>query len=141
MSEMTRRTPMRPRRKEKLSKVIFHNLESRSKELLEIFDINLFDRISDDDIAFIKKLFLRRHVYEHNGGEVDQRYLDESGDKSVRLKQRIRESDESFFRVKEVVKKIAANYKNGFHDIFPPEPIPIQHEKARQERIKESRKS
>jgi hypothetical protein len=39
-------------------------------------------------------MFMRRHVYEHNGGEVDQQYLDASGDTTVRLKQHIRETRE-----------------------------------------------
>ena len=30
------------------------------------------------DVAFIRLMFQRRHVYEHNGGEVDQKYLDDS---------------------------------------------------------------
>ncbi|OTP74276.1 hypothetical protein [Caballeronia sordidicola] len=38
--------------------------------------------------------FHRRHVYEHNGGEVDERYLKESGDTTVWLKQHIHETQE-----------------------------------------------
>jgi len=125
------RTPMRRKRREMLAARLFHNLKARGAEMKAWFDIDFFDRISDADIEFTHRLFLRRHVYEHNGGEVDQRYIDESGDTTVRLKQHIRETAESATRLTDVVEQIAANIKKGFDDIFVGESKPLEYEAQR----------
>jgi hypothetical protein len=70
-------------------------------------------------------MFLRRHVYEHNGGQVDQDYLNESGDASVKLGQALRESPESIFRLMPLILKRAQNLHEGFHVLFPPVAKPI----------------
>jgi hypothetical protein len=49
----------------------------------------------DAEWTAIVRMFHRRHVYEHNGGEVDQKYLDDSGDSLVKLKQHVHETRES----------------------------------------------
>lgn len=125
------RTPMRRKRREMLAARLFHNLKARAAELKAWFDIDFFDGISDADIDLAHKLFLRRHIYEHNGGEVDQRYIDESGDTSVRLKQHIRETAESATRLTDVVERIAANIKTGFDDIFLGESKPLEYQARR----------
>ena len=66
-------------------------------------------------------MFHRRHVYEHNGGEVDEKYIRDSGDTSVRLKQVIRENQASALRIAEIVRTMGRNIHKGFHEIFPPE--------------------
>ncbi len=60
--------------------------------MVEIFDIDPMRGISDEDAKFAAKMFSRRHVYEHNAEVADQKYLDESGDDSVRVGQAIRET-------------------------------------------------
>src|SRR5690348_17991901 len=39
-----------------------------------------------DEISFVKRMFHRRHVYEHKGGEADAKYIQDSGDTEVRPK-------------------------------------------------------
>jgi len=83
-------------------------------------------------------LFLRRHVYEHNGGEVDERYIMESGDKNVRPKQRIRETSESTSRAGNLIELMGRNFKTGFDEIFPPVEEPIRHEEYRKKMMRQS---
>jgi hypothetical protein len=64
-------------------------------------------------------------VYEHNGGEVDQKYISDSGDTSVRLKQTIHETKDSAHRLATLVSRMARNVHRGFHSIIPPEDGPI----------------
>ena len=52
------------------------------------------------------------------GGKVDQQYLDESGDTSVRLKQVIRESQDGGHTLLNALVKIARNLHSGFHDLI-----------------------
>ena len=114
---------------------MFHNLKPRAEEFKTVFDINLFTGLSQDDIDFATLMFHRRHVYEHNGGEVDERYIRKSGDTSVRIKQVIRESRETALKISDLVVKIARNLLNGFHHIFPPEELPLKFESGRKQRL------
>jgi hypothetical protein len=86
-------------------------------------------------------MFRRRHVYEHNGGEADAKYIVDSGYTSVREKQMLRESRESAHRIAGLVQRMATNLHHGFHEIFPPRPGPIAQHKRHMEMIEESRKS
>lgn len=56
------------------------------------------DWLSAEELTFMKLMFQRRHILEHNNGLVDQRYLDKSGDISYYLGQRIivKEADAHF---------------------------------------------
>jgi hypothetical protein len=119
--QFARRIPMTPARKKFWEGVLFHQLESRGESLEQVFGIKLIKNVSEDDVRFAKLMFHRRHVYEHNGGEVDQKYLDDSGDNSVRLKQVLYESQESAFRITNIILKLGQNFHEGFHLIFPPE--------------------
>ena len=82
--------------------------------------------IDSNDQKFAVCLFHRRQIYEHKGGEVDEKYIAESGDNSVRLGQALRETKDSTHRLASLVLKMAKNLHWGFHAIFPPEAQPIQ---------------
>ena len=75
-----------------LLSTIFQNLQMVVEEFKGIFDIDIFESFKREDIQFAKIMFYRRHVYEHKGGEADEKYIAESGDSSVRPKPAIRES-------------------------------------------------
>lgn len=75
------------------------------------------------------------NVYEHNAGEVDQKYLDESGDTTVRLKQHIHETQEDAHRLSGTLIKMARNVHGGFHELFPPIPEPIKAFEERKARM------
>ena len=119
--ELVRRVPLRSARKSRLQRMRFHDLETTAAELKAGFDIDILDGLKPDDVAFATLMFHRRHVYEHNGGVVDEKYLKDSRDTTVRLRQEIHESQASAHRIVGVVAKMAENLNNGFHDIFPPE--------------------
>jgi hypothetical protein len=119
--QLIQNIPLKPSRRNRIDKMRFHNLEPVEKELREAFDICIFDGIKDSDQKFATKMFCRRHVHEHNGGEVDEKYLAETGDTSVRIKQSLREDKGDVHRFADLVGKMANNLHEGFHEIFPPE--------------------
>lgn len=123
--------PMKPGRKAELDRMLFHNLNRRAEEMKNWFDIDLFKGMSPADVAFVGKMFARRHVYEHNGGEVDQRYIDETGDTTVKPKQLIRESRESILAAIGTIESITANFHAQFHEIFPPDQTPISYHRPK----------
>ena len=119
--------PLTNNRRTRLIKQRFHNL----RELCEIFhgwfDIDVRAGMKDTEFNSVAIMFHRRHVYEYNGGEVDQKYLDDSGDITVQLKQHIRESKEGVHNFLASLVKMARNIHGTFHEIFPPKPEPIKY--------------
>lgn len=122
--------PLTPARRGRFERFHFHNLQTAASGLKEVFDIDIVAGIGADDLAFITLMFHRRHVYEHKGGEADEKYIADSGD-AVRLKQALRESPESAHRTVNLVLKLAKRLHLGFHEIFPPDEIPIERHKQR----------
>ena len=119
VTELLRHIPLTPGRRNRLTERRFHNLGQVAAELRETFDIDIFDGIDAEGVSFAKLMFHRRHVYEHKGGEVDEKYIQDSGDNFVRPKQAIHETQESAHRIVAVVSKMAGNLHKGFHSILP----------------------
>ena len=123
--QLVSRVPLVPERKGRMSGR-FHNLARAAADFREIFGIDILDGFSSDDAAFATRMFHRRHVYEHKGGEADEQYIRDSGD-DVRVKQILREDKESAHRIATLVTKMASNLHQGFHELFPPEEEPIKY--------------
>ncbi|GGI91746.1 hypothetical protein GCM10007973_29990 [Polymorphobacter multimanifer] len=117
--------PLSKRRAERLQRGRCHDLDA-TLDVLQWFDINLITGLATGEVAFLKRMFLRRHVCEHKGGEVDQAYLDASGDTSVRLKQHICESMEDVHRLISGLDRMAQRLHDGFHELLPPLERPIR---------------
>jgi hypothetical protein len=118
----------------------FHNLDLVTAELKEAFDIHVFSGFNSADTTFAKLMFHRRHVYEHNAGEADAKYIADSGDTSVREKQTLRETQETAHRIAGIVHRLATNVHRGFHDILPPISGPIERHARHLEMIAQSRR-
>lgn len=132
--QLAEMVPLTERRKNRLLKQRFHNLEELRKTFREWFDIDVCAGMKDDECRSVALMFFRRHVYEHNGGEVDQKYLEDSGDTTVRLKQHIHETQQDAHSLLGSLVKMAHNIHGTFHELFPPIPEPIkafEDEKAR----------
>jgi hypothetical protein len=129
--QLASRIPMTPNRKRDWDQKLFHNLPAFADGLRTVFDIHVLRGLTEDEAAFAARMFFRRHVYEHNGGEVDARYIEASGDETVRPKQVIRETRESASRLLDIIVKISRNLSVGFHEIFPPEAEPIRRKRVR----------
>ena len=124
--QLAERVPMTPRRHREWKRSLFHSFGPTASRFREAFDIDILRGLDGESQAFGALMFHRRHVYEHNDGEVDQKYIDDSGDTSVRLKQMLRETRDTAFRITEIVSRMAENLHDGFHEIFPPQDTPIQ---------------
>jgi DNA-directed RNA polymerase subunit RPC12/RpoP len=111
--ELVMHIPLTQARKNRLESTRFHNVNAVGDELENTFDIDIFAGVDAKDQKFAASMSLRRHVCEHNGGEVDQEYLDQSGYTSVRLKQALREDQEFAHRTVGVVMRLARNLHNG----------------------------
>ena len=139
-TQLIQNRPMRSARRERIRKMRFHDLVATRRELLGGFDIDICEALTDAEIASATRSFQRRHVYEHNGGEVDEKYLRDSGDSSVRLKQTIRETQSGVHEFATLVLRMARNLHRGFHDIYEPMKGPIDHFEAEKKRLAEMQK-
>lgn len=127
--------PLSERRKHRLTTQRFHDLPEVRETFGSWFDIDPCKRMKDAECEAVALMFHRRHVYEHNGGEVDQKYLDATGDKTVRLKQRIHETQEAAHNLMSSLAKMARNIHDGFHELFPPISGPIKAYEDKKARI------
>lgn len=131
------RIPLSKRRQGLLEGKVNHDLERTAEALKDAFDIDILKRLKQSQREFCAKMFHRRHVYEHNGGEVDEVYLKATGD-DVRLKQALSETQDSVNQLATYVLKMAEELHKGFHEIFPPLDEPI---KANQDRLQRTKRS
>jgi len=124
--QLVDRIPLTERRRNRLTKQRFYDLEEVRTTFKNWFDIDVCAGMKADESRFVALMFHRRHVYEHNGGEVDQKYLDDSGDTTVRLKQHIHETQQDAHSLLGSLVKMARNIHGTFHELFPPIPGPIK---------------
>lgn len=54
----------------------FQNLDSVEELFKDIFAVDLFEGLDPDKVTLIRRFFQKRHVYQHNKGIIDQKYVD-----------------------------------------------------------------
>lgn len=128
--------PMVKARNHRLTNGRFHDFDEIVALFRDWFAIDLLRGVKPTEAAFAKLMFHRRHIYEHKGGEADAKYIEDSGETGVRLKQRLHNSQQDANELLGVLLRVARNLHNGFHELLPPEPKPIEAWRERQERMK-----
>jgi hypothetical protein len=131
IAQIRKRVPIKPGRKAELERVVFHDVDSTLIRLLKTaFEIDLF-RGMDADISFLRKMTHRRHIFEHNAGVADERYVRESGDAETREGVLIRETQANAHQLIACLNRAAENLDKDFHEIFPATEWPIHHHQQR----------
>ncbi len=132
--QMISLVPMKESRKNQLERLLFHNLDKFDELLVKCFDINLLKgMVADRD--FVNRMFLRRHVFEHDGGVATQRYVEESGDKNIEKGDLIRETLDNANKFLGNLNRMISTFESDFHEIFKPEPFCIEIENERKKRM------
>ena len=131
--------PMKESRKRELGRLLFHNLSKFEELLCTCFDINVLIGMKSDR-EFINMMFLRRHIYEHDGGAATSRYVQDSGDKKVEEGILVRTSIAESQRFIGCLDRMLRTLDTDFHEIFPPEPFCIDIESARIKRVARPKK-
>jgi hypothetical protein len=111
--------PMTPKRRRRLEELNFQKPLQANESLVQWFDIGLLvwrgntttpkRVVPDSDLPLIKRMIQRRHIIIHNGGVVDQDYLDLSGDNQVQLGERIGIRSNETKRFIEIIRTMAEN--------------------------------
>ena len=68
--------------------------------------------LSDSDLRFLNLMFQRRHVFEHQAGLVDEKYLQKSGDTSYYKGQRVVIRGEDIGRIVDLLLKLASGLRS-----------------------------
>lgn len=121
--------PMTTNRRKRLEELNFQKPLQVNESLLQWFDISLMVWPGNDTIArravqeaelpFIRKMIQRRHILIHNGGIVDQEYLDLSGDTQAQLGERISIRSGEIKRFIEIVRTMGENLMDNVESGFP----------------------
>jgi endogenous inhibitor of DNA gyrase (YacG/DUF329 family) len=120
--------PMTENRKKELENVNFQKPLRASESLKQWFDVSMLEwpgsattpkrQVAESELPFIKMMIQKRHILVHNGGIVDQEYLDLSGDTSVRLDEHIdissRDTKRFIDDVRQMATNLLDNVENGF---------------------------
>lgn len=109
--------PAIPQRRKDIEGLNFQRIKDAHLKLKAWFGIDIFTGLSHDNIDFILISFERRHLLTHSLGVVDQKYLDNTIDKSVRLNQKIKVSKEEALRIIETTRNIGKRLYDGFRSI------------------------
>ena len=91
-----------------------------------MFDVDLLRGMAGDK-AFLRLMMHRRHIFEHNGGVADERYVRESGDEAARVNVLVREIQENAHRLIGCLTRMVENFDTDFHEIFRPTDWPVDH--------------
>jgi hypothetical protein len=109
--------PLIPKRRNDLSRVNFQGIINAAEQIEKWFGITILQSVNDEDRKFLNKMFNRRHIFTHNSGKIDQKYIDDTGDTTVRVNQVIRLSSKEIKRLIPLVRLCSQNIVNGFNDI------------------------
>lgn len=134
LAQIRQRIPMKPARKNELQRPAFHDIDSSAiARMKNMFDIDILRNL-DNDTRFVRMMMHRRHIYEHNAGVADERYVRESGDTNIQEGTLIRETQENAHRLIACFTRMIKNLDNDFHEIFPPTEWPIDDHQSRRQR-------
>ena len=111
------RFPATPQRRNALKSLTFQNVQKANDCIREWYGFEILDGVSDADRRFLNVMFNRRHVFTHNAGRVDQEYLDNTDDTTVRLNQVLRIRSKEISRLIELVRYCGLRLIRGYMSI------------------------
>jgi len=109
--------PATPKRKSDINRLSFQRIMNCSSAIKSWFDIDIFKGIKTEEQEFLNKMFNRRHVFTHNGGRIDQEYINNTGDTTVRINQTIKFKSKEIKRLIPLVRKCSDNFVAGYDSI------------------------
>jgi hypothetical protein len=137
--ELARRSVVMESRRRQLRDQLFHAVDAAEELLRQTFDIRFMRGMDAADKAYLTMMFARRHIYEHDGGVATARYVRDSGDKTVKEGDLVRETVENANRLISGINRMLKALDEDFHQIFPPYDYWIKEEEARKARLAKRR--
>jgi hypothetical protein len=102
--------PSHPERRRQVAHQLdFLDVNTAIEKLRQWYAFDLSHGWKNGDATFANLMFKRRHLFTHNGGRVDQKYLDETGDRSFDLNEMAVLKKQELERLITLVRKLASN--------------------------------
>jgi hypothetical protein len=95
--------PMDPIKRKSISGISFQRIMQAREILLNKSGFDIFGDINNDEINFINKSFNIRHLFTHNEGIVDEGYIRNTGDGSLKKGQLVRVRSNDVKRLIEIL--------------------------------------
>lgn len=111
------RLPMTPRRRTETEKINFQRLAEAERLLDLYFGVNATEGLETSDTEFLNLMVNRRHILIHEGGRVDERYLRQTKDSSVRLNETIKVAKNDVERTQYLLHHCAMNLLKAWTSI------------------------
>lgn len=105
------------KRRKELGSISFQRIIGSSEKLNDWFGIDVFEGISEEEKVFVNKMFNVRHLFTHNNGQVDQEYIQNTGDASMKVNQLVRLRSKEIKRIIELTKKMIINLTESYISI------------------------
>ncbi|WP_045523082.1 hypothetical protein [Neobacillus niacini] len=117
ISKQLVRLPATPSRKEEIRRINFQRISEANDNLSNWFGIDFLKGISNEDRLFISRCFHRRHILTHNAGVVDEKYIKNTEDTTVRLNQKIYVEKDEAIKLISLMRTIAKKLFDGYESI------------------------
>ncbi|WP_312475758.1 hypothetical protein [Neobacillus sp.] len=111
------RIPATPSRKEAISRISFQRISEANESLSKWFDIDFLKGISNEDRIFINRCFNKRHILTHNSGVVDDKYIKNTDDTTVRLNQKIYVEKDEAIKIINLLRSTGKKLIDGYESI------------------------
>lgn len=95
-----------------LRKNVFQRLKDSSKLWKQLTGNSYEDMIDTRQLAELCNFFQQRHLLEHNGGIVDQEYINKTGDTTYEVKQRLVINEDNIRRMATLIKILGRKIYN-----------------------------
>jgi thiol-disulfide isomerase/thioredoxin len=125
------RLPLTSNRRRELQNLNFQQPIDADRLLKQWFDIGTLEwvgtannpkrQVADPELPFIKVMVQKRHILIHNGGVVDQEYLDRTGDTTLQIDERIRVKSKEARRFLALIRDMARNLMDNVEEGFSQE--------------------
>lgn len=111
------RLPYSPSRRAELENLSFQNIGNAAKRLRDWLGIDLFKDLKEVDQQFLIRAVNKRHLFTHRSGVVDQEYITNTGDTTVRIGQRIRIDSGDVSRIIRILRQVGTVLADGYESI------------------------
>ena len=109
--------PATSKRKTAIKSLNFQNVIAAAKELDKWYGFDFLEGISKSDRSFLHLHFNRRHLFTHNAGRVDKRYIEITKDETVRLNQVLRVKSKEIDRLIKLLRQLGRKLIYGYESI------------------------
>lgn len=110
--------PSTDKRRRQLLHLSFQNPIETFQALEQWYGFNVFENLSDEKKSLMTRMFNIRHVYAHNNGCVDRRFLQHVPHESAQMGQKLRIKSSNLTTLLQITTDLCCNYLKAFYSVW-----------------------